>query len=366
MTLRNSHKRRPPFVFSRRARVDQLVCDPRSYVRAVQVDGRTLYAPMLAWSAGPVAIGETGDNSLASLTGGNWLLQVCPDGSWVLYREQAGQLTVVPWDDVPEMVSGTARHPSLAFDQSARVVLAWEDEGIIKVRRWDPGANEYVENVTFAGHDPVVVLDAVWSESVAGSDVLLFYLSTDREKLLCRVQRDVYAVEYELWGFEAATVLDGVVALPWRYEVLVSDGHGAVLDPLLVSHVYPVRVGDPLVSVFGPPRGGAYDLVVMQQFVEDDIEAAFGGPRGGTYALVVVTLDVGQDDMEAEFSGPRGGEYKLVVVTLDVGQDDMEAAFTGPRGGEYALVVIVITLPSTDELEAAFSGPRGGSYVTPS
>lgn len=317
---------------------------------------------MLAWSSGPVAIGDTGDNSLDSLTGGNWLLQVCPDGSWIVYREENAVLTVVPWDDPPEFATVSARHPSLAFDQAARVVLTWEDEGVVKVRRWDPVGNRYVEDVAFEGCDPVVVLDAVWSESVPGSDVLLFYLSADRQRLYCRAQRDVYAVEYELWDFEAEAVLDGVVPLPWRYEALVSDGLGAVREAQLVSHLYPVRGGDRAAAVFGGMRGGDYVLVVMQRIIQDDLDAAFSGPRGGAYTLVVMIRDVGGDGIESEFSGPRGGAYALVVVTMDVGGDGIEAGFSGPRGGSYALVVIAIILPDPDELSAAFTGPRGGAY----
>lgn len=360
--LRNSFARLPPFPTSMRVRADQLVCDPRSYVRAVQVDGRALYAPMLAWSAGPVAIGETGDNSLASLTGGNWLLQVCPDGSWVLYREQAGVLTVVPWDDVPDFVSETARHPSLAFDQSARVVLAWEDEGIIKVRRWDPGANEYVENVTFAGRDPVVVLDAVWSESVAGSDVLLFYLSADRERLLCRVQRDVYAVEYELWDFEAATVLDGVVALPWRYEVLVSDGHGTVLDPLLVSDLYPVLVRNTITGSSEVTGVGALTVIVLNPTLPADaLLGAVTMTGAGELRDAIITSIVSNALLgSAEVTG--AGALNLVVITTPVG-DALAGEATVTGGG--ALTVVVISYNAANALTGTASVTGGGTYGPP-
>jgi len=354
VTLRNSWARRPPFLFSHRARVDQLVCDPRSYVRAHTASGRALWAPMLAWSAGPVGIGVTGDNSLASLTGSNWLLQVCPDGSWVLYREDGADLIVTPWDDPPDHVGATARHPSLAFDQSARVVLAWEEEQVIKVRRWDPTLGQYVENVSFAGVDPVVVLDAVWSRYVPGSDVLLFYLSTDRERLMCRVQRDVYAVEYEIWDFEAPTVLDGVVALPWRYEVLTSDEHGTPMDPLLVSAVYPVRTSVP-VAGDGEVIEGLYELLASEYrhgiTVSGDAHVDVG-----EYRLVVtryahsITV-VGDGVVE-------GGEYDQVVTpyTHTIRVDGDAAVHSGALIGPAIQVIHSLAVVGDGVI-------AGGSYV---
>ena len=224
----------PPFVFGTRAWVDQLVCPLRTYVRAN--DGtRDLLAPMLAWSAGPPAIGDTGDNSPGHMLGTTWLLQVCPSGDWVLYREEGGQLEAMAFDDPPDAVGATARHVSLAFDQAARVVLTWEEGGFINVRRWDPTANEYIKNVSFAGHDPCGVIDASWSLEIPGSDVLLFHLSPDRSRVLCRVQRDVYATEYLIWDYSAPDILDRVIALPYRYQVLVSDATGMPLPDVLIS-----------------------------------------------------------------------------------------------------------------------------------
>ena len=269
----------PPFLFGSSASAfrDQLVCDVRTYVRAVDGDGRELLAPMLAWSPGPPAIGDTGDNSPGHMMSATWLLQVCPDGSWVLYREDRGRLEVMPFDDPPDPVTATARHVSLCFDQAARVALAWEDQGVIKVRRWDAEQNQYIENVSFAGHDPVVVMDASWRYLVPDSDVLLFHLSPDRTRVLCRVQRDVYGVEREVWDYGSPVILDRVIALSYRYQVLVSDSTGTPLPDVLVSELYPVALstGVQLAAEFieGTYRQVAYQyqptigVVVSAEFV---------------------------------------------------------------------------------------------------
>lgn len=289
MAVRNSFARRPPFPFGVRARSNELACLPRSYVRAHDPGGRALYAPMLSWSDGPLDIGVTGDNSLASLTAGHWLLQVCLDGTWVIYRVEGGSLEVTPFDDPPDPVGSAARHVSLAFDQSARVALAWEEEETIYVRRWEPTLNEYVENVSFSGVDPCLVLDATLARYVPGSDVLLFYLSTDRERVCCRVQRDVYAVEYELWDYGEPVVLDRALALPWRYELLVSNEFGDPLPSMLISAVYPYRASLDLVGD-GEVSEGLYELVA-QEYRHDISVEGDAVIFGGEYDQVVTRLE---------------------------------------------------------------------------
>lgn len=196
---------------------------------------------------GPQAIAQTGDNSYEALFGRDWLLVVDrDDGLLRLYQEQGGQWMEVV-DDLPPVFGSPApagsRRWSLAFDQAARVILAYEDsEGIVRVTRWDPALNQYVQNVTFAGVDPVVVMDASWRYLVPDSDVLPFYLSPDRQRVLCRVQRDVYAVEHLIWDYGTPVILDRVIALPYRYQVLVADVDGSPLPDVLVSELYPVTV----------------------------------------------------------------------------------------------------------------------------
>lgn len=198
-------------------------------------------------SPGPEHIGVTGDNSYAVMYGFDWLLiWDRDDGMLHLWQERDGVWVEVV-DDLPPVFASPApvgsRRWSLAFDQSARVILAYEDAtGVVRVTRWEPSSNSYVQNVTFAGVDPCVVIDASWSLAIPGSDVLLFYLSPDRQRVLCRVQRDVYGTEYEIWDYGAPVILDRVIALPYRYQVLVSASDGSPLPDALVSALYPVAV----------------------------------------------------------------------------------------------------------------------------
>lgn len=332
MTVRLSHKARPPFPFSTRARVNELACLPRSYVRAHDPGGRALYAPMLAWSDGPVGIGVTGDNSLASLTDGTWLLQVCLDGSWVIYRVEGDGLVVEEFDDPPDHVGPEARHISLAFDQSARIALAWEEAATVYVRRWEPTLNEYIENVNFAGVDPCLVLDATLARYVPGSDVLLFYLSTDRTRVCCRVQRDVYGVEYELWDYETPVVLDRALALPWRYELLVSDAFGDPLPNMLISAVYPFRA-DMHLAGDGVVSEGEY-LEVAQEYRHDLVIAGDAVVFEGEYDEVVTRVEhllplIGDGVVYEGLYDQVVTQYTHLILVDGDGQIE-EGAYIGP------------------------------------
>lgn len=355
MTVRNSFAGLPAFLFGDGGLHNQLVCDVRTYVRAN--DGsRDLLAPMLAWSPGPPAIGDTGDNSPGHMMGTTWLLQVCPDGSWVLYREDRGRLEVVPFDDPPANVTSTARHVSLCFDQAARVALTWEDQGIIKVRRWDAEQNQYIENVSFSGVDPVVVFDAQWAYQIPSSDVLVFYLSPDRTRLLCRVQRDVYAVEHQVWDYGQPVILDRVLALPYRYQALASDASGAPLPSVLVSDLYPVPT---FVRLGGDGRvaAGAYDQVAEalahQLAVDGD-----GVVQAGLYE--VPFSGVRHDLLLAGDGVVASGRYRNVVTTYE--QTVAVAGDGVIHSGAYPQVATPLVHAVTLEGDGQIVG---GTYATP-
>lgn len=243
---------------------------------------------------GPEVIGQTGDNSYGAMFGRNWLLVWDRDTGFLhAFQETSGEWLEVteelpPVFDAPAPVG--SRRWSLAFDQSARVILAYEDAlGVVRVTRWEPSSNSYAQNVTFSGCDPCVVIDASWSFSIPGSDVLLFYLSADRERVMCRVQRDVYGTEYLIWDYEQPVILDRVVALPYKYQVLVSDAQGTPLPDALVSALYPVAlsVGVELSAEFvdGEYRQTAW---AYQPRLGVELSAEF---TGGAYFSPVVTYE---------------------------------------------------------------------------
>lgn len=314
---------------------------------------------------GPEVIGQTGDNSYGAMFGRNWLLVWDRDTGFLhAFQETSGEWLEVT-EELPPVFDSPApegsRRWSLAFDQAARVILAYEDaEGVVRVTRWDASLNEYVQNVTFAGVDPCVVMDASWRYLVPDSDVLLFYLSADRTRVLCRVQRDVYAVEHEIWDYGQPVILDRVIATPLRYQVLVSDATGTPLTEMLLSALYPYPAFDHMVATAAGPSAGEYELVVLTYDLDEGIAVTATGPSGGAYADPVINYELTGDALEAQATGPSGGAYAEAIINYQLAEE-LDAVAEGPTGGDYVLAVIETSL-SGEGINATATGPTGGSY----
>lgn len=292
MTIRLGHKRRPPFLFSQRARPVNIPCKPVITHRETS----TFYFAELCTAPGPHTIGMTGDNSFHTLFGREWLVVWC-EGDLKLHAFQEDADVRGVWHAITSPLPpvfdsplpATARRVSFAFDQSARMIVAYEDEGVIYVTRWDAGTNQYVQNVSFAGVDPAVVMDATWVGRIPGSDVLLFYLSSDRTKVLCRVQAQTYGTEHELHEYDAPVILDRAVPLTSRYQLLLADESGEPLDHALVSSLYPLTARAEL-RVAGEFRAGAYDLVARDY--RPTVAVALAGEfTAGALTLPVVKVE---------------------------------------------------------------------------
>lgn len=329
-------------------------------------------------SPGPERIGVTGDNSYQTMYGYDWLLVWDrDDGLLHLWQERGGAWAEVV-EDLPPVFASPApvgsRRWSLAFDQAARVTLAYEDAtGVVRVTRWEPSSNSYVQNVTFSGCDPCVVIDASWSFSIPGSDVLLFYLSTDRTKVMCRVQRDIYAVEYEVWDYGAPVILDRVLALPYRYQVLAADATGVPLPDVLVSAWYPVEASDRLARPqFDSPAAVSFELgvQVLDLGSESLATMAFASPVDGIYAEPVTVVDLGQEGVGGSFLSPPTANYASIVEIIQLSSDALASSMASPPTAAYDLIVTVLDLDAPQYPDDAlstthFSSPTGGTYEQP-
>lgn len=367
MTLRLGHKKRPPFLFSQRARVNQLVCDPRPYVRAWAEDGRPLWAPCLAWSPGPVELATTGDGSYQTLYGENWLAQICQDGTWVLYKRIDNEaLEVTEWDVIPPTVAITARHVTLCFDQAARPAIAWEDAEGVRLREYNEVTQQYHFIGPFSGCDPVLLTDATINYRVAGSDVVLFYLSEDRTKFNYRIQSENFATEHQHYDFGEAVVLDAQDVGSWRFQLKYGDEHGTVTGPLaddftaLWSDLYPVFVDERMGAAVHGLEDGEYVLVVVKHSGEDDMVASVGALADGVLASVILKHS-GEEGLDALVGALEAGELKNVILKY-TSEDEMEATVASLGDGAYVLAVIKRD-PVTEGMTGVVGTLEGGAYV---
>ena len=325
---------------------------------------RTWFAE-LATAPGPQVIGQTGDNSFDTLFGREWLLEwSVEDDHLRLYQES--QTHPGEWErvtaDLPPVfdspLPASARRVTFCFDQSARIVVAVEDEGVIKVTRWDPGSGQYVQNVTFAGVDPQLFMDATladpagfpedvraaaqagvrvlfewlpdgsWRESgVPDSDVVLFYLTADRTGVRARVQRQLFQTIHELHDYAAPVILDRVSPLPGAYQLLVSDATGVPREHALVSDPY---IGDFLLAPAAEDELAAgvvpEDLVAQSDVLNTEAgDALAAGVTPEDVAVVGDTLQVLDGDHLSAGVAPEDVAVVGSTYPTDV-EDELTAA----------------------------------------
>lgn len=328
-------------------------------VESIKYD--STYFAEIAPAPGPAAEGLVGDGSLTALHGSPWALVWSRedlvlrlyrwDGSDWLEQPPSAVLPVLPRPPA-------ARHLALAFDQAARPVVAWEQNGAIRVRQWDPLSLQYVTRGPFAGVDPVLLNDATVSRVVGGSDVVLFHLSSDRLRLKWRVQREQYAAEHDLLDLGGSPValaqpahLDQAVALPWRYELALEQPdhsklywRSALYDPFVVERV----------SASALPLDGGYVSALINAAHTEALAGA-AAPRDGGYTAAV--LVAARTEALAGSSEPRGGEYAQVV--LRAARTEALAGGAAPRDGGYALATLRV---ERTEALAGTAQPLDGSY----
>ena len=320
---------------------------------------------------GPQAIGVTNESTLDDLIGRVWALVLTRERRLELYQRAVDAAT---WELqtalLPPLFAQTQpesrRRFSIAFDQSARANVAYEENGTIYLTRWDATVGAYVQNVTIAGVDPVVAFDATWAYDVTVSDVLLFYLPTDRTRLLVRVQRDIYADEVELHDYGAPVVLDRVTRLPLRYQALASDGLG---DPLevegervgLLSDLYPYPAFDDLaVAVDGPASGDYILTVIFTEHEDAGVAGTAVGPAAGVYQTPVISYEAVDLGVDASGVGPVSGIYRLPIISYE-DAEGVDASGVGPASGDYVLVVLSY-VHGFEGVDVTATGPTGGSY----
>ena len=299
-----------------------LDCPARTYVRG------NYYGVEIDLTLGPSTVAVPSAGDYPSLFGEEWLVVLCDDLSLCLYKVENGGVTLTPWDVAPPVMDASAEHVSLAFDQTARPVIAWQQSDGIHVRQYDEIGGAYAFTGPYAGTDPVLLNDAAVMFDVGLSDVILFYLSADRLHLKYRIQSENFVAEHNLYDFAQAVLMDSVDALPYRYQIRYALAAGdpdtsAGVIQALRSLIYPVRLGDPIGASLGPFNDGLYKLVAFPYAFGDAAAATVGAFLDGEYAKPVIPYALG--DAPVGSIGIFGdGLYKRIII--DYALDDAAAA----------------------------------------
>jgi len=341
------------------------------------------YFPEVRYSRGPRAMGVTGDNSFRTLLGYLWMAvldrsrglrlfqaQVPGEGPWALDDPRGPNVAVWIEVEVPPLPhpAREVRHLAFCFDQAARHVVAYEYQGQVYVRQWDPVAGAYTMRGPFPGVDPVLLWDYEVGYFLGDSDVLLFHLSPDRTQVIMRVQRERYANPRVVQALPGPAYLDQALALPYQAEVLGSlDADPDTTSLVLRTDLYPVYFSEVAASpVVNAPVDWDYIPIVVTRDVGVEL-AASGGifpPTAWDYIPIVVTKDLGTEvAASGAVSPPAAWDYIPVVVIRNLGTEvAASASVAAPTAWNYPLVVVVYNGGVDVAASASVSAPVQWNY----
>ena len=298
----------------------------------------------LRLTKGPATIGEPGDRTYAELYSRDYLV----------FLDQTGRLRVyvstgVSWAPVAEDLHPQPPHPgnqirhiAACFDQNARLVLAYELSGQVYVYQWNEATQRYTTYGPFPGVDPVIIQDATISLYPPDSDVLLLHLSTDRTRLIMRVQRESYGTPREVATFPRPVLLDQANALPYYGQVV-----GSYVDSpsrtgfAVLTNLYPVNTSDSAGRLsLDPPTNWGYTFLGALYEASDTLgSVVIEPPTEWGYALVRQVVELPQDTLgRVMVSAPTNWSYASITATYDGGTDRFSAAISPPTNWSYTMV----------------------------
>ncbi len=322
--------------------------------------GRSL-APEVVLFPGPRTVAAPGSGSLSDLYGYAWALALDRKaGALIMWQalDAAGNPLALGADPTggawavraaPALAHDpkSVRHVSAAFDQAARVAVAYEVGGSVYVLQWDPGVGNYVMRGPWPGVDPVLVSDAPAAAYVPGSQLRLFHLDPDRAQMIERVQGELYDIPHTVAMLPGPHVLDQGYTAPLTVQIVAAPLDALEGPPAaIVSDLYPYRSQDSLGAAQAQPvaSGDYYPVVIIKTLPQDSLGAAQAQPVAlGDYYPVVIIETLPQDALGTVQAQPvASGDYPQGVTVVDL------------TGAGYA---------SPDTLGTAQAAPiSGGSY----
>ncbi len=329
----------------------------------------------LRLTKGPIAIGEPGDGTYAELYSKDYLVFLDETG-----RLQVFVSTGTAWVPVPETLYPQPPHPGdrirhigACFDQAARLVLAYEFEERVYVYQWDPVTNQYITRGPFPGVDPVLIQDATIGFYPPDSDVLLLHLSTDRTRLIMRVQRQLYGTPHEVAIFSRPVVLDQASALPYYGQVVGSYVDSPESTGFAVrTNVYPVYLFETAASpvVNAPVEWNYTPGVITYSPLEVAGTASVSAPTAWDYIFdppsPPLTKDLGVEVAGvALVAAPTSWNYIFAPpwILRDLGIEIAAlASVTAPANWNYPLAVVVYNGGMEVAISASVAAPANWNY----
>jgi hypothetical protein len=333
----------------------------------------------LRLTKGPIAIGQPGSGTYTELYSKDYLVFLDETGRLRVFVSTGAGWAPVPDELYPQPPhpGDQIRHIGACFDQAARLVLAYEFNQEVYIYQWDPVARQYVARGPFPGVDPVVIQDATIGFYPPDSDVLLLHLSTDRTRLIMRVQRELYSTAHEVTTFPRPVVLDQANAFPYYGQVVgsyvdspKSTGFAVRTDtyPIYLSEVAASLVVNAPVDwnyIFAPP------WILKDLGTEVAALASVTAPTSWDYIFEpppspLITKDLGVEVAGvASVAAPTSWNYIFAPpwILKDLGTEvAASASVTAPTNWNYPLAVVVYNGGVEVAASASVTAPTNWNY----
>lgn len=277
-----------------------------------------------------------------------WIAWVATDGiryakyeEGTLYDDSAGQLTDLWSAPVPRPAKF-----SFAFEQDALHAIALQDGTDIVLRRKVSGVPT---EFTWTGKSPVLFYNGIVEFDTSVTDLICIYLPAAGDKILVRLQRDNFGVEYELNTDLRSTLaelhqtdaikIDGV--LYQQIWGLDTDGQQVFFN----SAPYPPfpQYASDHISLANTLDEGLYYSPIVSAFAAGDGVTMLQGLESGSYDSVIINATAPGDKVSM-LQGLDSGVYFSIIVSATAPTDKVSMT-QGLDSGAYTLQAIASNAP---------------------
>lgn len=278
---------------------------------------------LISYSYGPKNVGDSSAGTIdrawrAKVSGNNIILARANDAN-------------TAWEDDVilfsfEATGGTPTEIDLAFEQSARPVVALAINGHIWIYWFDPLLSDFTLDDLGVGRTPRVLLDDPLNTS--NSDILLFYVNGT--KISWVQQRDRYAIVYDTpLTVDDNTYIEELIRTTDNRVALIYSIHNTTTGRYslqrLESTLYPIYTDPDAMSLSQQIRvGSSLDLPVIVTTLDIEALDLIQAIQSGTLTVVIINhvlFDIDSMDLSQQVQSTS----TLLVVVIDHVLFDIDA-----------------------------------------
>jgi len=317
-------------------------------------DSAISYDKQHAFDMGPISRGDISEGLLARA----WRLRVDEGDVYLAVADDRNNW----WDN--EFVEFQLPHSpvwsmDLTFDQNGRPFACWEYQGEVWIYWHDPVAGSMQIDYVCDGRTPRARLDGKSRHQLPDSDIYLFYLNDDEDRMEYRIQRDRYDTAYATNLVDVSNVYLEVLAMARNYRLYIwlseylpeNEGTHKPAYHLIWRHsaVYPYYFSEEveILPDTVTSAGHVFEFILWTLANED---AQLAGDDILTAVIREAMLQEGMDDILATLSGDDILDSVLREAIIADELEEESAMLSGDNieVGELVRRIIEVTCPPED------------------